>query len=99
MTPLKLMSHSGDVLGAVIVPEPAWVLLNSGKDAVFHYVPPPTVRPMGMDAEISTKTVALMPYYRGDGSVTLTSGDLWTFEKIPGCIFIPGFAYSRRGCR
>lgn len=28
MTPLKLMSHSGDVLGAVIVPEPAWVLLT-----------------------------------------------------------------------
>lgn len=99
MTPLKLMSHSGDVLGAVIVPEPAWVLLKSGKDAVFHYSEPVSFQPRPVQDIMEVRTVALAPYYRSDGSVMLAAGDLWTFEKIPGCIFIPGFAYSRRGCR
>lgn len=98
MTPLKLMSHSGEVLGAVIVPEAAEAILRGGKSFVFHYVPPVAAFAPPSPVQIG-HNVMLAPYYRGDDAVMLMTGDLWTFEKIPGCIFIPGYAFARKGCR
>lgn len=102
VTPLKLFSPSGDVMGAVLVPREAHAALLSGSSWHFSYAPPPTAFPVMPNNAVDVGHVVLEPWHSariGSGGVWMPFGDLWTFEKIDGCVFFPGFAFARKGCR
>jgi hypothetical protein len=101
MTPLKLVDEMGEILGAVILPNPALMRLMTQRTVVLYWTPP--LSAFRSDAPggevIDNHAVRLGPAHVRDDAVMIFQGTLYDFERCAGCFFIPGYAFTMKGRR
>lgn len=101
MTMLKLVSPSGEIMGAIVVPES--VLIGPLKENHLHiYFIPPVPSFLSkeeMNSPIVFPRITIIPASAPRDAVMIVEGSLYDFEKIPGCFFIPGYDFIMKGRR
>ena len=101
MIPLKLVDQTGNILGAIIIPNPALMRLITEQMVTFHGTPPISAfRPEAPDdGIIDNHFVRIGPSHVRDDAVMIYQGTLYDFERCAGCFFIPGYALLMKGRR
>jgi hypothetical protein len=101
MTILKLVEADGSILGGIVIPDRQVAALFQRQELVLHYVDPPSIsfsRSAPPDIA-NVHRIVIIAHSSRDDAVMLAQGDLWNFEKVPGCFFIPGYAMTMAGRR
>lgn len=97
MTTLKLCDQTGDILGAIIVPDVT--AFNAMRELVFHYAPPirVTFSREPVPDSIELQRIIFIPALGRRDAVMLVQGSMWDFEKVEGCFFVPGWDFAMKG--
>lgn len=99
MTPIKLVDHSGDILGAILVPDDAREALSVGRGCSFYMPKEIKVFNAKPEDEIRDNKIIIVPAPMRDDAVMIAVGSIYDFEKCRDCFFIPGYAFTMKGRR
>lgn len=100
MTMLKLVDETGEILGAIIMPDVAVTNLFTSRTVTFYGRPSVTAFPLrSTDIDVADHRVVVGLAHSRDDAVMLYQGTLYEFERVAGCFFIPGYASLMKGRR
>jgi hypothetical protein len=98
MATLKLVDRAGNIMGAIVIPDAKVARFAQDQRLTIQYVdalPVSSYPPHNMEnVDSHIHIITIVPAHTRSDAVMLAEGALYDLEKVEGCFFIPGYAFS-----